>query len=218
MRFGRKSLAAVSVVAIGVAVGAANVVPMRTTPAESAKLNALALLQARSPGERAEGAQSSKGPPIHSASLSEAEAPPAGLLAPVRSAAPSAVTTGGAAPSGAILPVAAVAAPAFVGVPATALAPAIPAAVAVSGAGVPVAALAGIGGAAVVVPAIFSGGGNVATALTPTTGPEAPEPGTWLMMMIGFGVLGSSLRRRRRRVASQGSAASAARRTCAQAS
>ena len=209
MRFGRKSLAAVSVLAIGAAVGAAVAVPVRkapAAPASAAQPNALSVLNARSPGQRANGAQASKGQP-RMAMLSDADGPPAGLLTQTSAAAPVAAAVA-AAPvpaASAVLPVAAAAVPAagLIGIPATALAPALPAAAVVAGAGVPIAAIAGGVGAVALVPAVL-GGGNNSTSIAPAAAAAVPEPGTWLMMMLGFGVLGASLRMRRRRAASLG--------------
>ena len=205
MRFGRKSIVAGTLAAIGIAVGVAVAVPVRQAPAAaaSAQPNGLSVLNARSPGQRADGAQTNKRAP-RMAMLSEADGPPAGLLAPASvSAAPIAAAAAAPAAAAAV-PVAAAAIPAagLIGIPATALAPALPAAAIVAGSGVPLAALAGVGGAAAVVPALFSGGnggGGTSSVIAPVSAPAVPEPGTWLMMMVGFGVLGSSLRIRRKR-------------------
>jgi hypothetical protein len=41
------------------------------------------------------------------------------------------------------------------------------------------------------------GGGGGPTINAPDTTPAIPEPATWLMMILGFGVLGAWLRHRR---------------------
>jgi hypothetical protein len=84
-------------------------------------------------------------------------------------------------------------------VPATALAPALGSSSAVFAGGGAIA-----GGSALpflaAFPAAFaigsSGGGGGASSAS--FAPAAPEPGTWLMMIFGFGFLGSTMRKRRR--------------------
>jgi hypothetical protein len=67
-------------------------------------------------------------------------------------------------------------------------------------------AAAAAGGGLFIPPLVIpgGGGGGTTTLVTPPSGgnptpvPGVPEPGTWAMMIIGFGMLGGLLRRRRR--------------------
>jgi len=52
------------------------------------------------------------------------------------------------------------------------------------------------GGAASILSAVFSSSSN--TFEIDSIAAAAPEPGTWAMMLLGFGVVGSQLRRRRK--------------------
>jgi hypothetical protein len=72
---------------------------------------------------------------------------------------------------------------------------AVPVAAGGGGLGAGAALLAIPAAAAVLAP---GGGGGGSTVTAPDTVPAIPEPGTWLMMIVGFGILGSWLRRQRR--------------------
>jgi hypothetical protein len=76
------------------------------------------------------------------------------------------------------------------------------------------AAPAAAGGGLFIPPLVIpGGGGGIATLVTPpgtsvppTPVPGVPEPATWAMMIIGFGLLGGLLRRRRRTAGETGTA------------
>ena len=150
------------------------------------------LLSDRSPGEREQGALSSK-----------ARVKVASVALPDRKPRPK-------------VPVAAVL-PAAVSPPVAALAPvAIPGALPVPVATLPLTAAAVPAGSSFFLPPIpfIPGGGGGTTTLVvtppggsgpppggenpPPPGPAVPEPATWLMLISGFGMLGFALRRRRR--------------------
>lgn len=52
-------------------------------------------------------------------------------------------------------------------------------------------------GAAFVTGLSFTGAGNVSITQTPVLSSGVPEPGTWMMMIAGFGAAGTAMRRRR---------------------
>mgnify|MGYP000176760204 CR=1 FL=1 len=71
----------------------------------------------------------------------------------------------------------------------------------------PLAATPAAAGGGLFIPPLIvpgGGGGGITTLVTPPTStpnppvPGVPEPATWAMMIIGFGLLGALLRRRRR--------------------
>lgn len=173
----------------------------------------LALMKARSPGERMAGAETSKqaklapiaaalpasSPPV-SRVLSSAAPAAAVIPAVVAPAAPLA-----AASPAAVLPIAPIVAAPLVAAPVAAAG--IPAGVGALGL-LPLAAVGsgGSGGGLAVTP---PGGGAAPPPTggtppptgggeTPPPAPAVPEPATWLMMITGFGLLGTALRRRRK--------------------
>lgn len=153
----------------------------------------ISMLKARSPGERATGAQTNKRVAMSApAAVARPAAAPARPISRVLSAAVPAPVT--ATPSLAAAPVPLVAAPAAA--PA-ALAAAPLLAAAPVGAGL--SPLAGLGLLPVIPAVIGGGGGGSPVAVTPPA-PAVPEPGTWLMMIVGFGMLGMALRRRSARL------------------
>ncbi|HVM36881.1 MAG TPA: PEPxxWA-CTERM sorting domain-containing protein [Sphingomicrobium sp.] len=183
------SLGAVAAVGLGLSIpGAPGVI-------QGAGADLMTLMRARSPGDRDPGAQTSKREPVM-ASL--AQATPAAAPAPVSrvlsTAAPAAVAP-------AAVPPVAIAAPAAVApvAPALAASPVI-AAAPVAAAGLP----AGAGALALLplVPLLDNGGGRGGD----TPAPPIPEPATWMMMILGFGVVGTVIRRRRRGLARSGAA------------
>ncbi|RST31458.1 PEP-CTERM sorting domain-containing protein [Sphingomonas ginkgonis] len=196
MRFTRRGglIALVAVAGSGMA-GYSMLAPGHKFPIKFANANLLAALDARSPGERQAGALTTK----HK--VASAAGPKMAMLG-AHEPAPVAAALGSPAPvAGAVVP--AIAGPAAV-VPATAVAPLL------APAAIPVAAFAGPGAGAflplLAVPAAAAigggGGGGTTTAVVPapdnpTPAPAVPEPATWLMMILGFGFLGSFLRRRR---------------------
>jgi hypothetical protein len=155
----------------------------------------MSMLDARSPGARGEGAVTTKGPRMAMAAprtsrvlpISQAPAPRQSAVLPI-SAPP------------ATLPVAALGTPAPLaaaplvagGAPIFAAAPAV-----VGGTGLGAAALLPIPVAAALLAPGGGGGGGGITINAPDTTPAIPEPATWLMMILGFGVLGAWLRHRR---------------------
>lgn len=148
-----------------------------------------AMLQERSPGARAEGALAKKAPMM-------AAAAPARV--PQKQVLPAAVAPPAAAPAAAALTPAPVPISAL---PAAAVLPAV----------VPAGTSSFLPGL-LPLPLVFGDGGSSTTTIvnnvppTPTPpgetppppAPPIPEPGTWLMMISGFGLLGLALRRRRR--------------------
>lgn len=173
---------------------------------------ALAELLARSPGARVGGvALKAK---ERRAALAAAPSTPSGPAGASPSAALSPVAGGGTAPEGPI--------PGFApgGVPSDVFPPAVPQ-LAVAGPGgdiptgfgFPTTPIPGAGGGTFFVPG-GGGGGGGGTGITPEPGPgtptpvptgpvpgpvaPVPEPGTWLMLIAGFGMIGGAMRRRRR--------------------
>jgi len=154
----------------------------------------LSIMHSRSPGERAEGALLVK---KGMATLAESTPAPVAAKVPAAIAVP-------AAPSP-LAPIATAATP----VPA--VIPAVMPAVS------PIAAIpAAAHAAGLIFPPVFIPGGHhttthVVTVVTPppTTPsppppvPGVPEPQTWVMMMVGFGLLGVFLRRRKSAIARQ---------------
>ena len=144
----------------------------------------MSMLSARSPGVRSEGAVTTKGPRM--AALSQPAAPRRHAAAVVPPAAiPAASAPVALAAPAAVAPVAPIA-PAVAAAPVYAAAPAF---------------IPGPGGGSTLLPlpVILPGGGDDDVTITPPSPtPAIPEPGTWLMMIVGFGILGTALRRRRR--------------------
>lgn len=161
----------------------------------------MTMLGARSPGVRSEGAMTTKGLRV------AASAPRAARALPVASGPRQAAIIPAAPVAGGLAPVA-IASPA----PFAPIAPAVARTPVLAAAPVFAAGGGGLGAAALLpiplVAAIASGGGGGGGGgPTPSTTPAIPEPGTWLMMIVGFGMLGMFLRRRRRIEAGQGGAA-----------
>lgn len=182
-----------------VAVGLAFATPQKPTKAHSAAAADLsAMMRARSPGDRL-GAETNKPVKVAMASSNVLSESSRGGAGPSRAAAPRAAPSAGVAATAA--PVAVVGP--SVASQAPALAPAVLPAATVAAAGIPaVAAASGLPAAAgfaalPLIPAIFSGGGGGGGG-SPAAVSAVPEPATWLMMIMGFGILGSALRRRRR--------------------
>jgi hypothetical protein len=183
--------AGISLVAVGAAVPFTDL-PVR---AIGGVPDVLSMLHKRSPEQRPEGAlASTKGrvSAVLPAAVSPAPAPKiASVAAPA--AKPAIVTYA--------VPETPMAMPAAV-VPAVASALPLAAAPAAAGGGLFIPPL--------VIP---GGGGGIATLVTPpgtsvppTPVPGVPEPATWAMMIIGFGLLGGLLRRRRRTAGETGTA------------
>ena len=172
-------LSAVSVLAAGgSAVWFSDLAPLSRGSSESL----LSMFRDRSPGQRAPGAQSGKRAPM-SAMLSDST--PAAKLRPAMATA--------APPAKLLSP--AVAAPLPFTAP-PAFAPPF---------GVPAFAPPGVAGPVIFPPLLFPGGGDDVTNVIvnppgagPAPVPGIPEPGNWVMMIIGFGLTGAVLRRRRR--------------------
>lgn len=176
-------LSAVSVLAAGgSAVWFSDLAPLSRGSSESL----LSMFRDRSPGQRAPGAQSAKRAPM-SAMLSDST--PAAKLRPAMAPA--------AAPAKLMSP--AVAAPLPFTAP-PAFAPPF---------GVPAFTPPGVAGPVIFPPLLFPAGGDDVINIVnpPSAGPAPvpgiPEPGNWLMMIIGFGLTGAVLRRRRRLASGQ---------------
>jgi 2-oxoglutarate dehydrogenase E2 component (dihydrolipoamide succinyltransferase) len=185
----------VAAVGAGVVAGASTMSPDVQAAITGTKPDLLTAMRARSPGERAPGAETSKQKLAMAAPV--AAVLPAASAAPVAAAAPVAVAPAVVAPiAAAPAPVAAVIPPAAAAaVPAVAVA--APAVLGAAGPGlgaagllIPVAAVAAVGG---------GGGGGGGVTISPQPAPAIPEPATWLMMITGIGFLGAALRRRRDR-------------------
>lgn len=173
--------------------------------------SALAELLARSPGARVGGVALKAKTPAKLAAASPAGAPP-GVG---RNSVLSPLTAGGPAPEGAI--------PNFVApgaMPSDLFAPAVPGPIAAGGR--PPFGFStgpGGGGSLFVAPGGGGGGGGGGgtgilpppggalptptptptpspTGTTPSVGAPVPEPATWLMLIVGFGAVGSGMRRR----------------------
>lgn len=171
-------MSAVSVLAAGgSAVWFSDLAPLSRGNSESL----LSMFRDRSPGPRAPGAQSAKRAPM-SAMLSDST--PAAKLRPAM--APAAAPAKLMAPAAVAAPLPFTAPPAF--------APPL---------GVPAFAPPGVAGPVIFPPLLFPGGGDDVTTIVnpPSAGPAPvpgiPEPGSWLMMIVGFGLTGAVLRRRR---------------------
>jgi hypothetical protein len=182
---GRKQLAYYGMAAfVAASVTGLAVLAVPGGPAQIGKAGTdiLSMMRARSPGDRAEGAQTTKRP-VQMAALSR----PASKAAPMAAVRPPPV----AAPPVAMAAPAAVApiAPAVAGAPVVAAAP-------IASGGFPAAA-----GLAILplIPLIGGDGDDgVSPGITQPPTPAIPEPATWMMMILGFGILGSVMRRRRK--------------------
>jgi len=195
MIWNRKYLLGAALTASAV-VGGVALTPRGLETVGSARADVMSMLDARSPGARGEGAVTTKGPRMAMA------APRTSRVLPISQApAPrqSAVLPIGAPP--ATLPVAALGTPAPLaaaplvagGAPIFAAAPAV-----VGGTGLGAAALLPVPIAAALLAPGGGGGGGGVTISAPDATPAIPEPATWLMMILGFGLLGTWLRHRRR--------------------
>lgn len=160
-----------------------------TLPGVAAAERLMAMLDARSPGERAPGALTQSKPRTAATSPSRQAPPKPGLeqLARVIVPAPPAPPVQDVVP---VLPV----------VPPTAADVIAPTALTAS---VPFGSGGGfiVGGGAPATGGGGGGGGSPPTGEVPPGGVTSPvpEPGTWLMMLVGFGIIGSALPSRRRR-------------------
>ena len=195
---GAKQLAIIAAAAL-VAAGAA--APFMDLPVltQAKSPDLLSMLHKRSPEERQVGALAQTKTRV---SMKLSAAVPAAAAAPT---VPAAAAPAMAAPVSAALPL--VQAPAAVPIAfVPAVAPVAVAPVAAVPAIFPVAAGSGLLLLPMVVPAGGGGGGFPIGAITPPGGggappppvPGVPEPRSWAMMIIGFGMLGGLLRRRRR--------------------
>jgi hypothetical protein len=168
-----------------------------TAAVKAAGQDLLSAMRARSPGERQAGALTTKGkrerPAPVSAMLPVAQENPVlaapTVLAPVAAAPLAAAVAPAVLPPAALAP-AALAPIAAGGIGAAGLLPLIPAAIVIA-ANPP-------GGGGNNPPPPPGGGGGGVTPPPPPPGPAVPEPATWAMMIIGFGLLGAFLRRRSR--------------------
>lgn len=157
-------------------------------PTIAAPQSLLALLDARSPGEREKGALTATKTRKLASTTSDAKPHERALGKIIRPAptAPSEFVQALTPPT----PV--VAAPAVA--PPVTLADVIP----------PVTGTPGSGAPPITTLAAPPGGGNPGTPGTPGTPtttvpdvpPAVPEPATWMMMLLGFGLIGSAMRRR----------------------
>jgi len=156
-----------------------------------------AMMAERSPGERAQGALASlkhkRAPAIHERALPKVRRPAAPPISPL-----AAIVAGPPVPPA--IPPAAPIYSLMTGPP-TAIPPigAIP----VSGGGAPPiigspGGGGGGGGGGVIVPPVTTTPG---TPTPPTQTSAVPEPGTWALMLLGFGFVGLTVRRDRRRAA-----------------
>lgn len=205
----RRPVVAASAMAAGILAAAFVVAPGPTGTvigAAAVLADPLSILAARSPGERGAGAlvQTKRGrPPAH-------RVPPAPVV-PVVPFSPTPVPTGAFVPPGEESPLVAVvpASPylgdatgevSFGGVPTGDLALG----------GLPVVGGIGIGGGGVVGGVGGGGAGGAPGGSVPppvggtTPVPPVPEPATWMSMILGFAIVGSSLRRRARTSAAAG--------------
>jgi len=177
--------AGISLVAVGAAAPFTDL-PVR---AFGAVPDVLSMLHKRSPEQRQEGALASTKGRV-SAVLPAAVTPaPAPKVAAAPAAAPKPAVTYAVPETPMVLPAAVV--------PAVATA-------------LPLAAAPAAAGSSMFIPPLFipgGGGGGITTLVTPPTPqavPGVPEPATWAMMIIGFGLLGGLLRRRRRTASENG--------------
>lgn len=146
----------------------------------------LSMLHKRSPEQRPEGAlASTKGRVSAVLPAAVSSAPPPKIASAAAPAAKPAIVTYAVPETPMAMPAAVV----------PAVATALPLA----------AAPAAAGGGLFIPPLVIPGGGGGITTLVtppgsvpPTPVPGVPEPATWAMMIIGFGLLGGLLRRRRR--------------------
>ena len=178
-------VAAAALVAVG---AAAPFINLQVKPGASAP-DILSILHKRSPEERPSGALTNK---KNAVSMKLPAAVPAKAPVAPRMAAPAAAAV----------------VPAVVPAVAPVVAAPVPVAVAAAPAAVPVAIVPAAASSFVIPPIIVPGGGGGGSTIvvTPPGGggtpppPVAgvPEPQTWAMMIIGFGLLGAFLRRRRR--------------------
>ncbi|HEY0165111.1 MAG TPA: PEPxxWA-CTERM sorting domain-containing protein [Sphingomicrobium sp.] len=147
----------------------------------------LSMLHKRSPEQRPEGA------------LASTKGRVSAVLPTAVSAAPAPKVASVATPAAKAAPVATYAVPETPMVLPAAVVPAVASALPLAAAP---AAAGGLFIPPLVIPGGGGGGGGITTLVTPPTPPTAvpgvPEPATWAMMIIGFGLLGGQLRRRRR--------------------
>ena len=187
-RAGILAMAGITAGAIG---GVAMFNPINGLEVRAAGASLLGSMRARSPGDRGDGAVTTKG-------LREplAQAPATPAVSRVLSLAPTPAAAAPAVPVAAVAPL--VAAPP----PAAAIVPAVlaPAALPVIASAVP----SGGAGFLPLIPIIAGGGGGGGIAVSAPPGvtpvPAVPEPATWAMMIIGFGSIGAFLRRRKRQL------------------
>ena len=154
------------------------------------------LFESRSPGERAEGALASlkhRRPALHQRALPKVRRPPINPLAGIVGAAPIPPVIPPVTPG----PLYNVVGPP----PAVALSPPVGPGGGSPGGGFPGILLPGGGGGGIVIPppAITPPDTPVipVTPVTPVT-PGIPEPSTWLMMLMGFAMIGSVVARKAR--------------------
>lgn len=161
-------------------------VPVLSTPK-----SLMALLDARSPGEREKGAlTSTKVRKLATNGVKPRERALGKIVQP--SAAPPAEFVEALTPPGTI-----VAAPPVAPPPTLAdVIPGLPGSAAPPGVGLvgsPGGGAPGVPGA----PSVPGTPGTPGTPQNPDVPSAVPEPATWMMMLLGFGVIGSSMRRRR---------------------
>lgn len=196
---GRKKMLVAAAAGVVVTAGAGAYFTDGATAMTSKGVNLLDAMRDRSPGSRSAGALSNKGQTAGAPAQTVANAAtqPSARALPktrVRVAPPVAAAAGVPAAAGS---------PAIGGTPPATTLASIPPGSAGSGGGLGLPP--GGGG---FIPAPGGGGGGtpdpgtgtpppVGGEAPPVAAPAVPEPQTWLMMIIGFGLLGSVLRRRR---------------------
>ena len=181
--------AGISLVAIGAAAPFTDL-PVRAVGAVAGMPDVLSMLHKRSPEQRPDGALASTKGRV-SAVLPVAASPAPPKVAALAPAAKAPIVTYAVPETPMVLPAAVV----------PAVASALPLVA------TPAAASSGLFIPPLLVPG-GGGGGGITTLVTPPTPPTSvpgvPEPATWAMMIIGFGLLGGLLRRRRRTASAHG--------------